>query len=151
MIRILSLFLLLISHSAFCDVALSVRPIPLSFPIPTVEDLNRGYMTRGAFRTTQGLVVRVRSEDTTPWRLTMRSRDSHFAPPSLRKPVNHLQWKLNEDDINEYRDLTLYEQTVFSSTRGGNEDIRIDLVLITQWADPPAAYSLDLLFTVHLE
>lgn len=145
------LLLCLVAAEGGAEPSLVVRPVPLSFPTPTIEDLNRGFMTRGAFRTTQGLLIRVRSDTMDPWRLTMRARDGYFQPLSLRKSVRHLQWKLNEDDVNEYRDVTHYEQLIYFSRQGGNEDLRMDFVMITQWADPPAAYSLDLLFTVHME
>ena len=148
--RILSFLLaLLFCQQLAADVQLIVRPIPMSFPMPTVEDLNRGYMFRGPLRTTQGIVIRVRSDRGKTWRLLMRGRDGYFHPQILRKPIAHLQWKNNQDDGHAYQDLTEYDQTILISRGGGDRDIRLDFRLQTGWDDTPAAYSTDLIFSVR--
>lgn len=142
---------LLFSSPLLADLGMIVRPVPLYFPNATIEDLNRGYILHGPFRTTQALVVRVRDTGPKPWKLLLRSRDDFFRPQVLRKPVTHLEWKLNGEDSNTYRDLHQYDQAVYIARNGGDQDIRIDFRLQTTWEDPPAAYSLDLVFTLQEE
>ncbi len=117
----------------------------LRFPVPTAEDLNKGYID--AHYSASDLAVQINTTSSSVWNFYIMSEQPFFSPENFNKPCYHLLWKLSSEPESKYRPVSLQKCQV--ATGRSLTNINLDFRLKLSWSDPPAEYGLEILFVLE--
>ncbi len=134
------------------DPAFTVDTLNVTFDTPTALTLDAGASEIGAATNDYALLITVDGGDTGKgWSLHIKAANSLFLPGVMAKGCEDVRWKQDGDGANAYRLLTTTESLVEARPGGGPAIIRLDLRMLVDWSDPPAAYSLDMTISMTVD
>jgi hypothetical protein len=127
--------------------AIRMNAMQITFPIPSKEDLERGYVE--AIGNLEGLQAFIQSQnnENNHWRLFMLTEQPYFIPIQMNKPHYDLLWKLHQDSESKYQPVRLHRTEIISGI--STTQIQIDFRLKVSWRDEPAQYILEVLFELE--
>ena len=144
--------LIFASSAMASDPGLSSNTFNVNFPIPTERSLDEGHIDEAARTNVHAIEIRVNGGDEgQSWKLYVRAENSIFSPGVYGKPCGDLKWKFDNENANSYRRVRTNNQLVASGSGKTNVTKYIDLRMLLDWSDSPAAYSLGLTFTLKAE
>ena len=73
----------------------------------------------------------------------------HTFTQDLDKPFDHLAWKFRSEPSGRYRPLEIGRQHILSGRSAAR--VELDFRLYVDWSDPPAHYTMEILFEVERE
>lgn len=147
-VRRLFIFLFVISLPSFLMGQIQLNRFILDFPVPTAFDLDRGYIEANRGSSVPDLSVKVNKLSTSSWSLFIITEQPYFTPVNLNKPHYNLLWKLSSESESRYRPVSLQKSVVRVGRASGNVDI--DFRLKLDWSDPPANYSMEVVFILEV-
>ncbi len=116
--------------------------LTLQIPVPTIVDLDRGYVETHA--NVDDFLVNINSLKETYWELYIYTEQPWFYPVELEKPHQDLLWKLSQSQ--DYHAVELQKNLVKSGI--GNEKVKIDFRILVDWNTKPSVYSTNLVIEV---
>lgn len=116
----------------------------IDFGVVTTADLDTGFVERTASDLTYALRIDVADTGLTNWTLYTNANAANFSALSGTKPCSDLQWRLNGGGT--YTPYTTMDAAVASGT--GGSALELDFRLLTDWADRPDSYSINVVFTI---
>jgi hypothetical protein len=116
----------------------------VDFGVVTAQDLDTGFIERTASDLTYALRIDVTDTGAANWTLYTHAGTPDFISYSGSKPCADLQWRLNGAGV--YTAYSTIDEAVASGS--GNGTLDLDFRLLTDWADRPDSYSLNIVFTI---
>jgi len=142
----LFIFISAYSFSQTDETILNIYEVRIQFPVPSSEDLHRGYLD--AHISSSGpLYVQIDSPEGTPWQLNIKTTDPYFSPVHYHKPHYDLLWKQHHEPDALFRPVNLQEFGVMTGT--SSLRIELDFRIHLDWDDPPGEYNLDVIFELE--
>jgi hypothetical protein len=127
---------------------LNLFPASLRFSVPKAEDLDRGYL-EGSLSSPAMVSIQVNGPEGEPWNLYLVCEHPLFFPADLDKPFHHLAWKFRNEPSGRYRPLEIGRQYILSGRSAAR--VELDFRFYVDWSDPPADYTMEILFEVERE
>ena len=132
--------------------SLSLDTFNINFSTPAEHSLDDGYIDKDSRTNIHAVKVRISGGDEgQSWKLYVRADDSMLSPGVYGKGCGDLKWKFDHENANSYRKVRSSNQLVASGSGVANVTKYIDLRMLLDWSDPPAGYSLGLIFTLKAE
>ena len=148
----LAIFFAFVSGVWATGPSLSLDTFSVNFSTPTERSLDDGYIDKDSGVNIHAVKVRINGGDEGQrWELYVRADDSMLSPGVYGKGCGDLKWKFDHENANSYRKVRTYNQLVASGSGVANVTKYIDLRMLLDWSDPPAGYSLGLIFTLKAE
>ena len=149
----LTLFFTLVYSNAWATgLSLSLDTFSVNFSTPTERSLDDGYIEKDSRINIHPVKIRINGGDESQsWKLYVRADDSMLSPGVYGKGCGDLKWKFDHENANSYRKVRSSNQLVASGSGVANVTKYIDLRMLLDWSDPPAGYSLGLIFTLKAE
>ncbi|MCG2755760.1 MAG: hypothetical protein L6247_09395 [Desulfobacteraceae bacterium] len=146
-------FTLVVCSNAWATgLSLSLDTFSINFSTPAERSLDDGYIEKDNRTNVHAVKVRISGGDEgRSWKLYVRADDSMLSPGVYGKGCGDLKWKFDHENANSYRKLRTDNQLVASGSGVANVTKYIDLRMLLDWSDPPAGYSLELIFTLKAE
>ena len=126
---------------------LYINRLSIRFPVPTAQDLDRGYVESHLSLGQSDLSIQTSVPGMTAWKLYITTEQPFFTPANLNKPHNDILWKLRDESESKYRPVGL--QRTLVSTGRSTRNIELDFRLVLEWTDPPAEYIAEILFSLE--
>lgn len=111
------------------------------FPVPTAEDLDRGYLD---IQFSNELSSQIDNQRVSQWNMYISTDQPYFTPVYLNKSNTDLLWKLRNEPERCFRPLDLQENLITSGNF--SRSIDLDFRLKLDWSDPSAEYSIRIKF-----
>ena len=127
--------------------SIQMNRIIINFPIPRAEDLNKGFLDIHHSVGRPDLSIQTNVSETVPWNLYITTEHPFFMPVRLNKPHYDLLWKLSSEPDSKFRPLALQRVRVASGKSSLN--VNLDFRLKIGWNDPPAEYSIEIMFELE--
>ena len=116
----------------------------LRFPVPTAEDLDRGYLD---IQFCHRLSSQIDIRSVRWWNLYISTDHPFFTPVYFNKPNTDLLWKLRNEPERCFRPVDLQEKLITSGN--SSKSIDLDFRLMLDWTDPSAEYSIKIKFSLE--
>lgn len=144
----LIIFLFIILLPSFLIGQIQLNRFILSFPVPTAQDLDKGYIESNSGSSALDISISVNKQSNTKYILFIKTEQPYFYPINLNKSHYDLLWKLSSASESRYRPVRLQKIKVAAGIASSNVDV--DFRLELDWNDPPANYRLEVVFILEV-
>ena len=117
------------------------------FPLPTAEDLDKGYIdSKYNFRLSD-LFHQIKSANKSVSNIFITCEQPYFTPYKLKKSHQDLLWKLHNEPESKFRPIDFQMANIHSN--GSLQNVELDFRLMLDWEDMPGKYSFESIFILE--